>query len=181
VARPHLERLRDIVGASAHLGVLDGDEVIYLVRVPSRQALISNIGVGSRLPVHSTTMGRMLLCEADEAVLRGVWRRAHAETARAQTGRAAEDAFVAMIAEDRRLGVVATASRYEPGLTSVAAAVRDREGRIVAAINVSAPEQMLKLAEARENVVPHVLATARLISQALGYQAREARTVPGMA
>jgi DNA-binding IclR family transcriptional regulator len=176
VARPHLERLRDIVGASAHLGVLDGDEVIYLVRVPSRQALISNIGVGSRLPVHSTTMGRMLLCETDETVLRGVWRRAQAKT-----GRAAEDAFVALIAEDRRHGVVATASRYEPGLTSVAAPVRDRDGRIVAAINVSAPEQMLKLAEAREKVVPHVLATARLISVALGYQVREPRTVPRMA
>jgi IclR family pca regulon transcriptional regulator len=168
VARPHLEQLRDTVGASSHLGVLDADEVIYLIRVPSRQALISNIGVGSRLPVHSTTMGRMLLCEADEATLREVWRRAQPGT-----DRASEDSFLVMIADDRVRGVVATASHYEPGLTSVAAPVRDREGRIVAAINVSAPAQILPLAEAQETTVPHVLATARLISVALGYQLRE--------
>jgi DNA-binding IclR family transcriptional regulator len=174
VSRPHLERLRDIVGASSHLGVLEGAEVIYLVRVPSRQALISNIGVGSRLPAVTTTMGRMLLCEHDAAALRALYRRAGA-AAPADPERMSEDAFVEMIADDRHRGVIATSSRYEAGMTSVAAPVRDREGRIVAAINVSAPETMLALADARAQVVPHVVATARLISGALGYAAPERR------
>ena len=49
-ARPFLEALRDATGASAHLSVLDGDRVLYLLRAPSRLALISNIAVGARLP-----------------------------------------------------------------------------------------------------------------------------------
>ena len=45
---------------SAHLGVLDGTDVLYLVRRTPNTPLASNIRVGSRLPAHATTIGRML-------------------------------------------------------------------------------------------------------------------------
>jgi DNA-binding IclR family transcriptional regulator len=61
VAVPALTRLAETVQLSAHLGVLDGTDVLYLVRRTPNTPLASNIRVGSRLPAHATTMGRILL------------------------------------------------------------------------------------------------------------------------
>src|SRR5712692_2617172 len=61
VAMPVLTTLAETLQLSAHLGVLDGTDVLYLVRRAPNTPLASNIRVGSRLPAHATTMGRMLL------------------------------------------------------------------------------------------------------------------------
>ena len=61
VAVPVLTRVAGALQLSAHLGVLDGTDVLYLVRRTPNTPLASNIRVGSRLPAHATTMGRMLL------------------------------------------------------------------------------------------------------------------------
>src|ERR1700737_2331005 len=61
VAVPVLTRLAETLQLSAHLGVLEGTDVLYLVRRTPNTPLASNIRVGSRLPAHATTMGRMLL------------------------------------------------------------------------------------------------------------------------
>ena len=61
VAMPHLERLRDRTGWSAHLGELHNREVVYLARVATRRMVSSTVHVGTRLPAHATTMGRILL------------------------------------------------------------------------------------------------------------------------
>src|SRR5947209_3591216 len=61
VAVPVMTRLAESLQLSAHLGVLDGTDVLYLVRRTPNTPLASNIRVGSRLPAHATTIGRMLL------------------------------------------------------------------------------------------------------------------------
>jgi DNA-binding IclR family transcriptional regulator len=166
LARPHLERLRDATAASAHLGVLDGAVVTYLARAPSRQTVISNIGVGARLPAASTTMGRVLLAAADEATQRAAWHTL-------------ADAppwpdFAAMLQADAAHGHVAARSSFERGMVSVAAPVRDRGGAVVAAINASAPEAVLPLDQAEAVVVPAVREAAAAISAALGHAGKGA-------
>ena len=156
-ARPFLEALRDATGASAHLSVLDGDRVLYLLRAPSRLALISNIAVGARLPAATTTMGRVLTCELDEAALRAL--APHGEWPDAATR-----------AADRARGHVAAASRYERGIVSLAAPVRDESGRIVAAINLSAPEAQLPLPRAEADGMARLLEAAAAISRSLGWR-----------
>jgi DNA-binding IclR family transcriptional regulator len=161
LARPHLERLRDATGASAHLGVLDGPTVTYLARAASRHTVISNIGVGARLPAARTTMGRILLAATDPDTQRAVW----------QTLEGAPDwpDFAEMLAQDAARGHVATRSAFERGMVSVAAPVRDRDGQVVAAINASAPEAVLPLGIAETTVVPAVCNAATALSAALGY------------
>src|SRR5918912_2220120 len=61
VARPVLEELRDRTDASAHMGVRDGAEVVYVLKAPSQHRLRSNVMVGARMPVHATSIGRALL------------------------------------------------------------------------------------------------------------------------
>ncbi|MFC7557433.1 IclR family transcriptional regulator [Pseudoroseomonas wenyumeiae] len=67
VAGPALEALRDRTGWSAHLGILEGTEVVYVARVPTRRSVASNVQLGSRLPAHATAMGRILLAALPEA------------------------------------------------------------------------------------------------------------------
>ncbi|WP_237215603.1 IclR family transcriptional regulator, partial [Falsiroseomonas oryziterrae] len=69
VALPILRQLRDATAWSAHLGALDGAEVVYLLRLPARPGARSLVRVGSRLPAHATAMGRVLLAGLGEAEL----------------------------------------------------------------------------------------------------------------
>jgi IclR family transcriptional regulator, pca regulon regulatory protein len=167
-ARPVLQRLRDLTNASAHLGFLEGREVVYLAREPSRQMLISNIGVGSRLPAHQTTMGRMLLSALPAE---SVWQL-YQGFAFPEGGIDTADKLVETVKGDAARGFVATESAYGPGLVSVAALVRDRTGHAVAAINVSAPSIVLPISLARKRVADDVVAAAEELSRVLGYRER---------
>lgn len=165
VAMPHLELLRDRTGWSAHLGVLEGMDVLYLVRVPARRGAASIVHVGSRLPAHATTMGRILLAHQSAAELQARW--SNAQTARplpalATLRRQGE--------VDQARGHVEHTGAFERAVASIAAGVKDVSGRVVAAINLAAP--MVETGAAiPEDVRAGLLATAALVSADLGYQA----------
>ncbi len=167
-ARPVLQQLRDVTNASAHLGILEGRDVVYLVREPSRQMLISNIGVGSRLPAHQTTVGRMLLAAMAPETVRQLYRGfVYPEGSVGSTTKLLE-----ILKGDAARGFVATESAYGAGLVSVAAQVRDATGSVVAAINVSAPGIVLPLSVAQKRVAADVVAAAQELSALLGYRQR---------
>ena len=167
VAMPHLERLRDRTGWSAHLGELHGREVVYLARVPTRRLVSSTVHVGTRLPAHATTMGRILLSGLSDEEIRECYQEDMAGsfdlTPFADTAQLLE-----RIAADRTNGVVVQNSGYEPGVASVAAPVRDVTDRIVAAINVSALALLLSEAELNGPLKDEVVAAAAMISRDLG-------------
>lgn len=133
LALPVLERLRDATGWSAHLAVREGREVVYLLRVPTRRGLASIVHVGSRLPAHATSMGRVLLAGLEPGELAALYRDDPPQRASLATlqRRARADAAA---------GHVLHRGEFEQGLASIAAPLRDASGRVVAAINLSAPE-----------------------------------------
>ncbi len=171
LARPVLERLRDLTNASAHLGILEGREVVYLARAPSRQMLISNIGVGSRLPAHQTTIGRILLAALSPDAL----RRLYDNFAFSEGGISGVEELIRIAQADQARGFVATESAYGQGIVSVAAPVQDRVRAVVAAVNVSAPEIALPLAKASKQVAAQVVMAAEELSQALGHRRRQTK------
>ena len=61
VAEPHLERLAERVHESSSVSVLDGDDIVYVARVPTRRIMRVAINVGTRFPAYATSMGRVLL------------------------------------------------------------------------------------------------------------------------
>jgi len=174
IARPALEALRDATGASAHLAIRDGAEIIYLARYASRSAIASNIRVGSRLPAHATTMGRVLLADLDDAALGALYQGVALSGHTAQTPPDL-DALKAMLAADRARGHVIGRAFYERGVVSVAAPVREASGRTVAAINVTAADHAFDPAELEGPVRDRVVATAIQISTWLGYRPQSSR------
>src|SRR4051794_9823178 len=61
VAEPHLERLVAEVRESSSVSVLDGDDIVYVARVPTSRIMTVAINVGTRFPAYATSMGRVLL------------------------------------------------------------------------------------------------------------------------
>lgn len=137
LAEPVLMRLRDDTGYSAHLVARNGGEIVYLSRYPGRTTISSTISVGATLPAHATVIGRVLLADLSTEELRALYPGPALPRHTDQTPTTPAK-LEAVLAEDRRRGYVAAASFFEPGLTTVAAPVRDRSGRVIAAISVTA-------------------------------------------
>jgi len=172
VAMPHLVRLRDRTGWSAHLGELHGRDVVYLARVATRRSIASTVHVGTRLPARFTTMGRILLSGLSAGEVRELYRdEPFAGGGNKTVGTLA--GLLEQLAADRDAGAVVQNSGYEPGVASIAAAVRDMTGHIVAAINISAVALLTNDAELNGPLKAEVLAAAEAISRDLGYQAAD--------
>lgn len=166
VATPHLVRLRDRTGWSAHLGELHGRDVVYLARVATRRSIASTVHVGTRLPARATTMGRILLSGLSPGEVREVYGN---EPFAAGQGSLAD--LIEQLAADAHAGVVVQNSGYEPGVASIAAPIHDMSGRIVAAINISAVALLTSDAELNGPLKADVIAAAQAISRDLGHKA----------
>jgi DNA-binding IclR family transcriptional regulator len=175
IARPALEALRDATGASSHLAIRDGTEIVYVSRYASRSALASNIHVGSRLAAHASSMGRVMLADLDPPALEALYAGAALARYTDQTPTSLA-ALKELLAGDRHRGYVISRAFYEKGVVSIAAPVRDATGRAVAAINVTAAAHTVEPGALETTMKDAVLGAARKISSWLGY--REMRESP---
>ncbi len=67
VAEPHMEELVAKVHESSSISVLDGPDIVYVARVPTKRIMTITISVGTRLPAYCTSMGRVLLARRPDA------------------------------------------------------------------------------------------------------------------
>ncbi|WP_071675586.1 IclR family transcriptional regulator [Nioella nitratireducens] len=167
LAQPELERLRDRTGWSVHMGVLDGTSVLYVLRVPARDIRSSIVQVGSRLPVQTTTMGRVFLADLSEEELTELYRRDRQQGGRMSATTSLKE-WVAHARSGRGQGVIIHSGDFEAGIASAATGVRDMTGRVVAAINVTAPMDVTRLADLDGPVGSELVESARRISVLLG-------------
>lgn len=179
-ATPVLRKLATDIGLSCHLGVLQDREVLYLLRQTPSLHLISNVSVGTRVPAHATTMGRILLgyrpWSEVEALYKGV-----ALSAVTDKTATTLDALRQQITADRAYGLAWSESNFEYGINSYAAPVFDYSGQIQASINVSGPEGAFRGAGKQERIEAEIRRAAAEISQKLGYTASMGRKYAGEA
>jgi IclR family pca regulon transcriptional regulator len=171
IARPELIALRDDTGASSHLGVLSGTEVVYIAQVPSHRQLASRVAVGSRFPAHAMSMGRLLLSSLTDAELDTLYAGLHLEQFTTETP-ATLDELKRRIASERRRGYVLSRSSFEQGIVAVAAPVLDSDDKVVAAINISGPSASLDTGALEGVYKDRVCEAAQRISLQLGHRVR---------
>jgi DNA-binding IclR family transcriptional regulator len=161
LAMPFLEDVYEVTRQNVQLAVLDGTEALYLERLSGRGAVNVVTRVGSRLPLHATGVGLVLLAHADpelqEQVLAAPLKRFTAKTL-ASAGEVRR-----ALAETRRTGVAISDGQIELIALSIAAPVWGPRGTVVAALSVVVPAAT---SDARA-YVPLVRAAARGISRAL--------------
>lgn len=160
LAMPVLEELHRAVGHHAQLGVLDGEQVLFVERLSADQAVVNYTRIAARLPLHVSSSGLVLLAHApaelQERVLAGPLARLTPATP-TDPGELRR-----RLADVRRDGFVVCPGYLHPEATGIAVPVRDEHRRVAAAVSVIVPNDD----RARDHV-PGLAAAARRIEQRL--------------
>jgi IclR family pca regulon transcriptional regulator len=166
IAEPHLERLVREVHESSSMSVLDGHDIVYVARVPTSRIMTVAINVGTRFPAYATSMGRVLLAGLDEPALEEHLATLDLERFTDHTVASLDD-LRARIAETRAHGYALVDQELEHGLRSIAAPVRNRHGKVVAAVNVSSHVSRVTRDRARRELLPPLLRAVQEIESDL--------------
>jgi len=148
---------------TVHLAVRDGDEVLYLEKLPGLRGAEMRSRIGSRMPLTKTGLGRALLLDSTEAEWRAAFENEHSSASRQNA-----QAFVDRMNTFTQRGVTEELDDNEPGIRCVAAPIRDVTGGIVGAISLAATTPYMP--EARVKALRNTLrGAAHRISKQLGY------------
>ncbi len=164
IAQPHLRALVGRVEESCSLSVLDGTDIVYVAREPTRRIMTVAISIGTRFPAYATSMGRVLLAGLSEDELADHLRASplHPLTRHTLTD---PGALVEEIGRVRKQGWALVDQELEDGLRSAAAPVHGPAGDVLAAVNVSTGASRTPLATLRETMLPALRETAAAIER----------------
>jgi IclR family pca regulon transcriptional regulator len=172
-AHPYLEELRQRTSYTVSLAVLDGPEILYIDRVRSfrrgQGQVNGDVTTGSRLPAHSTAMGKLLLAnlpEADQRELIASMKLTKSAPNTISGKKALRDELDEVL--DANFAV--DDEELARDLYSIAAPVRNDRRDVVAAVDIAAPSAMISLGELVDALGPHLISTADRISARLGYR-----------
>ncbi len=167
LAEPVMEALVDQVHESCSAAVLDGLDVVYVMRVHTHKIMRSHLGIGSRLPACWTSMGRVLLGSLSDDELGQRLQGLSAEPLTRHTV-VDTDGLLLRVREARRQGWCLVNQELEEGLISLAAPLKNRAGQTVAALNISGQANRTSAEVMQAQMLPALLQAARAISQRMG-------------
>ena len=136
LAEPVMEQLSAQVHESVSAAVLEGTDVVYVLRVSTRSLLRMSLGAGSRLPAYCASLGRVLLAGLGDEQAHAVLSQSALEP-RTRHTLTDVDALMAQVRLTRQQGWALVDQEMEEGVISIAAPIIGRNGQVLAAINVS--------------------------------------------
>ncbi|MGI4859826.1 MAG: IclR family transcriptional regulator [Janthinobacterium lividum] len=194
-ALPHLQALAAATHDTVHLGVRDGNDVLYIHKIAGTRGLEMRSRIGHRMPLATTGIGRALMLDLTPTEWAHLWTIADAggdigtpretppgaplptETSLLRDADEAADvgaqpdagAFAQRMAQYAARGCALDIEDNEPTICCVAAPVRDAAGRIVAAISVASTVHYMA-PERMEELIPVVRRHGWAISEELGWR-----------
>lgn len=165
---PLLNRLRDEIEYPCNLVVRDGRSVVYVAKAAASRPFASNVNVGARLPAHATVLGHVLLEDLSLEQLRQLYPEPQLRAYSDSTPSTVEALFE-MAHEARERGYVLHEGFFEASISTIAAPVRDRTGKVAAALGATIPAARLTQEEL-DRMVEKVRETAGELSRLLGYR-----------
>jgi IclR family pca regulon transcriptional regulator len=175
LALPHMQALARDFDGSVSLSILDDGEIVYVERLRPKPFSVSvQVHVGSRSPVYCTAMGKALLAclprRERERILDGV--KLEPLTPHTITDR---EALARQLEQVLRRGFALNDEEHALGLRSAAAAIRDRSGAPIAALNV-AVSTLVPRQEVESRIAPRVVEAAAAVSAQLGWRPERRET-----
>lgn len=161
IAAPHMEALVAKTHESCSMAVLDGPDIVYVARVPTRRIMVASITVGTRLPAYVTSMGRVLLGHLDEMELDNYLENA---TLRSYTPMTLTDrgGLRDTISVTREQGYAFVDEELEIGLRTIAVPVHSN-GKVVAAMNIAMMAARVDAPTAHSTLLPALRETVEAI------------------
>ena len=191
IARFPLSRLVARTRRTAHLAVMHGRDVVYVIeeRAPRQSPLVTDTGV--RLPAHLTASGRAMMAQMDPAQVAALFPGPEAFAERHSNGPQSLPALQDLLARARSLGYAWEQDEVTAGFSSVAVAVLDRQRYPVASVTLTVSnrafpggstrhrakdaetpeERAVRIEDVAREWIPEVTRCAREISRRLGTQA----------
>lgn len=167
-AKEVVRRVAKEVNESSSVGVLQGGDVVYVARAdaPRRFATAFSLHIGSKVPAHCTSMGRVLLAAMDSDTL-SHWLARYPLFAINERTIVDEAKWHATIEEVRRNDYAISDGEMEVGLRSIAVPVRDSSGRVVAGLNAATNSARTSLSVLRKTFLPIMRAAAAEIGETM--------------
>jgi len=166
VVQPHLEALSRATGESASVAVLLDDEIVYVARVPTRHIMNVRITIGTRFPAFATSMGRVLIAGLGATERQALLAKATLPPLTPTTITDPE-MLAAELDQVATQGWSIVDGELEVGLLSVAVPIRNGEGTVTAALNISTSATRDSVEYLRSHHMPLALATAADIQRDL--------------
>ncbi len=158
MARPHLQRLVARTGQSSSISQLDGSDIVYVARVAVPKLITLRVDIGTRFPAERTSQGKVLLAALEMADL----ARTLAEPSRSGVPVAPcdLDELEAELRAVRAQGWALADEELAPGIRSIAVPLRDGDGAVRAAMNVTVHAAEVGVPELVDQHLPYLLRTA---------------------
>jgi IclR family transcriptional regulator, pca regulon regulatory protein len=166
MATEFLEKVTEETKESSSASVLNGQDIIYVARVPTRRILSIAISIGTRLPAYCTSMGRVLLAALPQPELEEYLEQVELPARTPHT--VTDKSRLREILHDvSREGYALTSGELEEGLRSIAVPVRSSAGHTVAAINVSTQVGRVTKAQMLREFLPILRSAAQRLGAVL--------------
>ena len=167
IAQRHLVSFSADVDESASMSMLDGTEIVLVVRAPVNRMRAYVLGLGERMPAYATAQGRVLLAHLSDSALDRFFRevRLNPSAGRTLTDETQLRAALPGIAKQ---GWALLDQEYESNMRAIAAPVRDYDGAVVASIGCMCHAGHVSLGELTDAVLPRLLLAAADIEAELG-------------
>jgi IclR family transcriptional regulator, pca regulon regulatory protein len=162
--QPHLDKLSRAVGEAASVSVLSGSEVIFIARAePPGASIAYVIKTGLRLPAFNSSSGRILLADKSDEEIALLLAKAKIE---ARTPKTITDRkkILDIIREARQAGYAANNEELELNLFGLSVPVRNRSGRVVAALNVNSQAARVTQRRLKDELLPALKSAAESLS-----------------
>ncbi|MDB5886711.1 MAG: IclR family transcriptional regulator [Polaromonas sp.] len=172
LARPHLEALAQQTGDTVHLGICEGEQVLYLDKITATKGLEMRSRVGQRMPMATTGIGKALMLGMGAARWETLFQRAQGlrDAPGDRPAMHSWEDYLQAMQQYQSQGWVRDLEENELGIHCVGAPVRDLSGEVVAAISVASAVPYMP-DERMDRLGPVVLRRALLLSQELGWKA----------
>ena len=168
LGQPVISRLCQRIGFPCNIVVRDGRSIVYVAKVTPPTPLTSSVRVGTRLPVHATVLGRVLLADLNQQELLALYPEEHLEGHTSHTPKTPPDLFKLVHADSQR-GYVAGVGFFESSISTIAAPVRDHTGHVIAALGATLGAGEIT-PEREATLVPLVRKAASELSELLNYR-----------
>lgn len=178
-AEDAVKQLSESTGETTNLGVLRGDQILYLVRDRNTDLVTAHLEVGSTLPAVSTSIGKALLAALPQDELA---RTLTPNSFNASSGPNAITTFDALVKELRKIreaGYAIQDQEVAEGLRSVAVPVYGRDGKVEAAMNIAVSTSRTSVDELKDTLLPRLKEAASRVSTLLGSVPPSDRAVGG--
>jgi IclR family transcriptional regulator, pca regulon regulatory protein len=165
-ATPLLKDLSAEVQESCSAAILQGTDIVYVARVPTRRIMSTALTVGSRLPAFHTSLGRVQLGFLEDAE---VWRRIMSMRLEPYTTNTITEpqALYDRVKADHEQGFSIVDEELERGLRSIAVPIVDRRGEAIAGLNLATNSTRITRNHLREGFLPKLRDVSARVSSVL--------------